>query len=168
MKIVLSIVLAILWGAAGTFVGAAFAYALNLNVASSLIAGFLGGGTMGFLYGILAPSPHRAEIDRDLSAAKNRLALEKCAWCKGAGIEGQKKSKRKCRVCLGAGRFLTEQPTRFCSRCRGKGRLFAGRRCSLCEGSGLNTFYFFDSGSGSKRRKKPKKKRRWGWRISTM
>ncbi|MCB0212798.1 MAG: hypothetical protein KDJ52_25875 [Anaerolineae bacterium] len=168
MKIVLSTLLSIVWGAAGMLVGAAFAYALNFNMTSSLITGYLVGSGMGFLYGILAPTTHRSGIDRALSEVKNRLALEKCAWCKGTGIESQKRSKRKCPVCLGAGRFLTEQPTRFCPRCRGKGRLFAGRRCSRCEGTGLNTFYFFDRVSGHKGRKQAKKKRRWGWRINTM
>lgn len=167
MNIVFGIIMAILWGAAGLVVGAAFGYAFNLNLASSLLFGAIFGGGLGFVYGILTPTTSLGTAALKLNG-KGRLALEKCAWCQGTGVEGQKKSPRSCRVCLGEGRVLTEQPTRFCPRCKGKGRRLAGRRCQQCEGSGLNSFFVFERSSRSKGQKKQKKKRRWGWRISTM
>ncbi|MCB0164526.1 MAG: hypothetical protein KDI79_09885 [Anaerolineae bacterium] len=170
MRLIFGMLLAIIWGAAGLVAGAAFAYAFHLNVGQTLGAGTAIGAGLGFIYGVLTPTTSRRLPSSALAAVRNRLALEMCAWCRGSGVEGRKKAQQPCRVCLGEGRVLTEQPTQRCPRCRGKGRLWGGRRCNVCEGSGLASFQVFERTAKKKKsqRQQKKRKNRWGWRIGEI
>lgn len=168
MRLIWGILLAIIWAATGLMASAAFAYAFHLNIAQTLGTGAAIGAVFGFIYGVLAPTtprPNRSSPAKPVPI-RSRLALETCAWCQGTGVEGRKKSPQPCRICLGEGRVLTEQPTQPCPNCRGKGRLWGGRRCRVCEGSGLASFQVFER-TRKKITKTPAKKRknRWGWRT---
>ncbi|MCB0172728.1 MAG: hypothetical protein KDI62_06445 [Anaerolineae bacterium] len=166
MRLIFGMLLAIIWAGAGLVASAAFVYAFHLNVVQTLGAGAVIGAVLGFIYGVLTPTPPRRSSSAPPVPIRNRLALETCAWCRGTGLEGRKKSPQTCRVCLGEGRVLTEQPTRRCPRCRGKGRLLGGRRCPVCEGSGLASFQVFERTRKKRAVTKVKKrKNRWGWPI---
>ncbi len=67
------------------------------------------------------------------------MALVKCAWCKGTGIDGVGDSP--CDVCGGDGHLTVPEPATPCGRCKGRGKIYneileEDGKCSGCDGSG--------------------------------
>jgi DnaJ-class molecular chaperone len=67
------------------------------------------------------------------------MALVKCAWCEGTGIDGPGGSP--CGVCGGDGYIDSAEPPTPCGRCRGAGRIYNDvieeyGKCGGCGGSG--------------------------------
>lgn len=161
MRLLYSIWIGVLWGAAGMLLGVAFGDLFEWPWLQSALVGGALAGVVGFIYGLLTPrrvskAPRRSE--------RSRLAPKRCAWCGGSGRE-PKRPKQQCSVCLGRGGVLTEQPDHRCSRCKGRGRLAFGRRCVVCDGAGVETYALYDHAAFRRRRRQqPVQKRSW-WRL---
>jgi DnaJ-class molecular chaperone len=67
------------------------------------------------------------------------MALMKCAWCNGTGIDGPGDSP--CDICGGDGHVETADPPTPCARCSGRGKIFneileEDGKCGGCGGTG--------------------------------
>ena len=144
MKIVSKIIKAIFWailfGLSGVLFGFVLGQALGYSIIQSMIAGAVGMGIIGFLYGIMIRTSASPEPQ---VPARSRYRLEYCAWCRGTGVEGKRRPK-VCSVCQGKGDVLVSQPSLLCPNCKGKGRVFMRRRCKVCQGAGWDDYVLVD------------------------
>jgi hypothetical protein len=142
---------AVIWAIAGPIIGAVFGRVSGQPLLLSMLIGTALAAGLGFLYGLFLPEKKDLRKERH----KTRFGPERCAWCKGSGVEGKK--GKGCSVCDGQGQVLVEQPSGRCRHCRGKGRVWLGGKCKICDGAGWSSYVLLAKAA------EPARKRWWRW-----